>query len=150
LGSILDGVDGEVARNQGTSSPEGALLDLTLDRVSDVALLGGLALGSGGRKVDWLLALMAANGVLTAGVVKERIGAEGLNVGHLQREEAEQTTIDALLPYTSRDGRLFSVTLAGLIKKPRLGLVWLAVTSNLRLIRRLRTARDLLRRVSGT
>ncbi len=146
VGSVLDGVDGEVARNQGTSSAQGALLDLTLDRVSDVALLGGLAIGAGGRKIDWLLALAAANGVLTAGVVKERIGAEGLNVAQLQREEAEQDAIDGLLPYTSRDGRLFAVALSGLLRQPRLGLLWLAATSNLRLVRRLRAARDLLRR----
>ncbi len=145
VGSVLDGVDGEVARHQGTTSPQGALLDLALDRVSDVALLAGLAVGAGGRKIDWLLALTAANGVLTAGVVKERIGAEGLNVAQLQREEAEQGAIDALLPYTSRDGRLFAVALCGLLRQPRLGLLWLAATSSLRLARRLRAARDLLR-----
>ncbi len=147
-GSVLDGVDGEVARLQGTASAEGALLDLTLDRVSDVALLGGLALGAGGRGLDWLLALSAANGIVVASVVKERSGAERLNVAELQREEAVDGTAGALLPYTNRDGRLFAVTLCGMLRQPRLALLWLAVTSNLRLFRRLGAAREMLRRHS--
>ena len=147
-GSVLDGVDGEVARLQGTASAEGALLDVTLDRVSDVALLGGLVLGAGGRRLDWLLALGAANGIVVAGVVKERSGAEGLNVAELQREEAVAGAAGALLPYTNRDGRLFAVTLCGLLRQPRLALLWLAVTSNLRLFGRLGAAREMLRRRS--
>ena len=148
-GSVLDGVDGEVARLQQASSAQGALLDLALDRVSDVALLAGLAFGAGGRRLDWLLALAAANGILTASVVKERVGAEGQNVAQLQREEATQDAIDALLPYTSRDGRLFAATLLGLLRQPRLALLWLAATSNLRLVRRLRAAREMLSRRSN-
>lgn len=145
-GSVLDGVDGEVARLQGTASAQGALLDLTLDRASDVALLAGLALGAGGRRIDWLLALAAANGIVTAGVVKERIGHEGEDVAELQRQEALDGGLDTLVRYTGRDGRLFAVALAGLVRQPRLALLWLAATSNWRLIRRLRAARALLRR----
>ena len=145
-GSVLDGVDGEVARLKQTSSAQGALLDLTLDRASDVALVAGLAAGAGGRRLDWLLALAAANGIVTAGVVKERIGHEGEDVARLQQQEALDGGLDTLVRFTGRDGRLFAVTLAGLIKQPRLALLWLAATSNWRLIRRLRAARALLRR----
>ena len=145
-GSIVDGVDGEVARLQGTSSTEGALLDLTLDRVTDIALVSGLALGAGGRSIDWLLALAAANGLDTASVVKERVSAEGVPAAELQREERSDDDLDAVLRFGGRDGRLFAVTLFGLIRQPRLALLWLAVTSNLRLQRRLGAARELLRR----
>ncbi|HJM75278.1 MAG TPA: CDP-alcohol phosphatidyltransferase family protein [Dehalococcoidia bacterium] len=145
-GSVLDGVDGEVARLQQTASAQGALLDLTLDRASDIALLGGLALGAGRRRIDWLLALAAANGIVTAGVVKERVGHEGEDVAQLQQQEAVDGSLDTLVRYTGRDGRLFAVTLAGLIRQPRLALLWLAATSNWRLIRRLGAARALLRR----
>ena len=145
-GSIVDGVDGEVARLQGTSSTEGALLDLTLDRVADIALVSGLALGAGGRSIDWLLALAAANGLDTASVVKERVSAEGVPAAELQREERSDDDLDAVLRFGGRDGRLFAVTLFGLIRQPRLALLWLAVTSNLRLQRRLSAARELLRR----
>ncbi len=148
-GSVLDGVDGEVARLQQETSAEGALLDVALDRVSDVVLVGGLALGAGGRRIDSLLALAAANGIVTAGIVKERIGHEGEEVAQLQQQEAGDGGLDALLRYTSRDGRLFAVTLAGLVRQPRVALLWLAASSNWRLIRRLEAARALLRRRSG-
>lgn len=145
-GSVLDGVDGEVARLQQATSAQGALLDLALDRIGDVALAGGLALGAGGRTFDWLLALAAANGSLTPGIVKERVGHEGESVARLQEEEAAGGALDALLPFTNRDGRLFAATLLGLLRQPRLALLWIAVTSNQRLVRRLQAARAMLRR----
>ncbi len=140
-GALLDEVDGEVARLKGMSSAEGALLDMTLDRVSDVALLGGLALGAGGRRLDWLLALTAAYGIITAGAMKERVGASGRSVAQLQLAEASGGNADRLLPFTSSDGRLFAVALLGLLKRPRLALLWLAGAGSLRLLRRLHAAR---------
>ena len=140
-GALLDEVDGEVARLKGMASSQGALLDMTLDRVSDVALLAGLALGAGGRTPDWLLALTAACGILTSGSVKERVGAEGRSVAQLQLDEASGGIAGRLLPYTSSDGRLFVVALLGLMKQPRLALFWLASTASLRLLHRLRVAR---------
>ena len=142
--SVLDGVDGEVARLQGTASPSGALLDLVLDRVSDVSIVGGLAWGAGSRRTDWLLALAAANGLLVSGIAKERIGAERQPVAELQRTEATGSWLDRVVAWTGRDGRLFAVTSAGLLKQPRLALVWLALSSNLRLVRRFGAARAML------
>lgn len=146
-GSVIDGVDGEVARLQNTSSPQGGLLDLALDRGADVALLAGLAHGAGGSTSDWLLALAGANGILTASVVKERIGAEGLSVARLQRDESSGDVTRFVLRFTNRDSRLFVVTLAGLIKQPRLALAWLAATTSFRLVQRLHTARSSLRQL---
>ena len=142
--SVLDGVDGEVARLQGTATSSGALLDLVLDRVSDVAIVGGLALGAGSRRADWLLALGAANGLLVSGIVKERVGAERQPVAELQRAESAGSSLDQLVAWTGRDGRLFAVTLGGLLKQPRLTLAWLALSSNLRLVRRFDAARAML------
>ncbi len=45
-GSVLDGVDGELARLLGRSSKAGALLDTVLDRLSDIVLLLGAALAA--------------------------------------------------------------------------------------------------------
>lgn len=149
VGSVADGVDGEVARLQGTASASGALLDLALDRVADVILLAGLARGAGGRQIDWLLALAAANGALTASVVKERFGSEGESPAELQRAEATEGWRATMARFTGRDGRLFAATLAGLLGQPRLGLVWLAYSSNARLIDRVIAARLLLRRRDG-
>ena len=138
LGSVLDGVDGEVARLQGTASARGALLDLTLDRVGDTALLAGMAAGAGGRNIDWLLALAAAGAIVTASAVKERASAEGVVAAELQqREAAGGDWLARLMPFGGRDGRLAAVTMGGLLRQPRLALLWLAVTANLRLLRRL-------------
>jgi len=147
--SVLDGVDGEVARLQGTSSSSGALLDLVLDRVSDVTIVGGLAWGAGSRRVDWLLALAAANGLLVSGIAKERVGAERQPVAELQRTEAAGSWLDGVVAWTGRDGRLFAITLGGLLKQPRLTLAWLALSSNLRLARRFNAARAMLDAQAG-
>lgn len=40
--SILDGVDGDLARLQGRASPFGAVFDATLDRYADAAIVGGM------------------------------------------------------------------------------------------------------------
>ncbi|MEZ4553154.1 MAG: CDP-alcohol phosphatidyltransferase family protein [Dehalococcoidia bacterium] len=148
-GSVIDGVDGEVARNQGTANPAGALLDLVLDRVGDVAVLAGLAQGSGGTRGDWLMALAAANGILVSGLTKERLGAEQQSVRLLQEEEGQRHPIDRLVPWTGRDGRLLAVTAAGLARKPRVALGVLAVLANVRLVRRFAAARSMLRAAAG-
>jgi CDP-diacylglycerol--glycerol-3-phosphate 3-phosphatidyltransferase len=45
FGSLCDVLDGELARRQGTAHAAGAFLDSTLDRLSEMALFGGLAAG---------------------------------------------------------------------------------------------------------
>ena len=42
LGDILDYLDGDLARRQGTSSREGAIFDATLDRYTDFLVIGAL------------------------------------------------------------------------------------------------------------
>jgi len=143
-GSVLDGVDGEVARAQGTAGPSGALLDLALDRTADVALLGGLARGAGGRTTDWAAALIAANGIVTASVVKERLAAEAVAPVETQRIEAASGWQRLVMPLGSRDGRLLTIALLGVARRPRLALWGLAALSSLRLIERVRVARDRL------
>ena len=93
--------------------------------------------------------LAAANGALTASVVKERFGSEGESPAELQRAEATEGWRATMARFTGRDGRLFAATLAGLLGQPRLGLVWLAYSSNARLIDRVIAARLLLRRRDG-
>ncbi len=43
VSSIIDGVDGELARARGTSSKLGAFLDATADRVADIAIIIAVA-----------------------------------------------------------------------------------------------------------
>jgi phosphatidylglycerophosphate synthase len=143
-GSVLDGVDGEVAQAQGTAGPSGALLDLALDRTADVAILGGLARAAGGGTSSWIAALIAANGIVTASVVKERLSAEAVTAADTQRTEAAAGWQRALMPLGSRDGRLFLVAVLGLVRKPRLALWGLAAHSTLRLVERVRVGRSQL------
>jgi CDP-diacylglycerol--glycerol-3-phosphate 3-phosphatidyltransferase len=49
-GSACDMLDGELARASGTSTPAGAFLDSNLDRLSEIALFGGVALGLPGAE----------------------------------------------------------------------------------------------------
>ena len=42
MGDVLDYLDGDLARRQGTSSREGAILDATLDRYTDFLVIGAL------------------------------------------------------------------------------------------------------------
>ena len=46
LTAVLDALDGIVARKRDLSSKRGDLVDHTLDRVADIIILGGIALGS--------------------------------------------------------------------------------------------------------
>jgi archaetidylinositol phosphate synthase len=58
LSSLMDAVDGEVARIRGTAGPRGAFLDSTLDRVEDTAfILGLIPLGYNSLVVGLLLGL---------------------------------------------------------------------------------------------
>jgi archaetidylinositol phosphate synthase len=56
----LDLLDGAIAREQGTESPSGDLLDHVLDRYADVAVVAGLAAGIG----SFAIGFVAVTGVL--------------------------------------------------------------------------------------
>ena len=45
LTAVLDALDGIVARKRGLSSKRGDLVDHTLDRVADILIIGGIAIG---------------------------------------------------------------------------------------------------------
>lgn len=115
-GNALDGVDGEVARIGLRSSRRGALLDTTLDRYADLAVLAGLALAAGGRPADWIWAFAAA--------------AASLLISY----------INAVAPRAPqrllrRDVRLLVCALAAALSLPLWGLVVVAVLGNLDALR---------------
>ncbi len=126
--SVLDGVDGELARLQIRASPRGALLDGVLDRTVDVALAAGLgawALHAGtppGTAVA-LVAAAAAGSVMSM-ASKDRVWALGL-------PPAPERAIGYLLG--GRDGRLLLIALFAVLHRPALALaaasiaVWLSV-----------------------
>jgi CDP-diacylglycerol--glycerol-3-phosphate 3-phosphatidyltransferase len=88
--TVLDTIDGLMARRSGRSGPWGAFLDSTLDRFADGAIFAGLVLWYTGRGDDRLTAVLAlACLVLGAIVPYARARAEGLgmqaNVGIAER-----------------------------------------------------------------
>lgn len=78
---LADMLDGAIARAVGRTSPWGAFLDSTLDRVGDAAILGGLVLwfaGSGGSPLLAGLALFCLISGVVVPYAKAR--AEGLGL----------------------------------------------------------------------
>jgi CDP-diacylglycerol---glycerol-3-phosphate 3-phosphatidyltransferase len=90
---LFDLIDGRLARAQGTSGPWGALLDSTLDRLSDGVIFGALVIWFGRAPQDepWLagLALFCLLAGALVSYVKARAEGLGLtcNVGFAERAE---------------------------------------------------------------
>ena len=61
VGSILDILDGALARAGGKTTPFGAFLDSTTDRVGEGFLLGAIALVFARDGIDWAIALAFAS-----------------------------------------------------------------------------------------
>jgi archaetidylinositol phosphate synthase len=74
MNGALDLVDGELARELGTASKAGDLLDHVLDRYADVVVIAGLAAGVG----RYLLGFAAVTGVLMTSYLGTQIQAVGL------------------------------------------------------------------------
>ncbi|HWO69621.1 MAG TPA: NTP transferase domain-containing protein [Actinomycetota bacterium] len=136
LTSILDGVDGEVARLQLRGGPGGALLDGVLDRLADAAAVGGLAWWALEEGVEPTavtgLAVAATAGAMLSMATKDRIAALGL-------PPAPERALGYLLG--GRDGRLLLVAVGALLGQPAWTLVAIVLTSALSLTLRVVLAR---------
>jgi CDP-L-myo-inositol myo-inositolphosphotransferase len=133
LASILDGVDGEVARLQNRARAQGALLDGVLDRVADAAIAAGLAgwaLSAGHVSGSGAIVLAVAATALSllSMATKDRISSLGLAA-------APEGGLNLLLG--GRDGRLLLVALAALAGQPLWALAVIVVTCGLSLVLRL-------------
>ena len=67
LSSIVDGIDGSLARMKGMVSPFGGFLDSVLDRYADILILLGLTLWSLSRETYpgiWLAGFLAIAGTI--------------------------------------------------------------------------------------
>ena len=119
FGSILDILDGALARAGGRSTPFGAFLDSTTDRVGEGAMLAAIAL------------IFARNGNNTA-VVFTVIGVGGSFLVPYVRAKAESLGLRGDVGLGSRAERVVVIT-AGLVLAPWGLLPWaiylLAVTS---------------------
>jgi CDP-L-myo-inositol myo-inositolphosphotransferase len=122
--SVLDGVDGEVARIRYQDSPFGGVYDALLDRVGDAALIGGMTLyawlmGSGNTAVA--LGFAAVAGSSLSMLVKEKYGTQ------FSRGWAEERDGRWRWLLLGRDGRLFLSLVAGLTGYVEAVLAYLAL-----------------------
>lgn len=79
-GSLLDALDGPLARMQGTASVKGAFIDTMSDRFGEVAVLSGLAFSLRGDETGLMLCVFALAGSLLIPYVRSKAeswGAEG-------------------------------------------------------------------------
>jgi len=95
LGSILDVFDGAIARSKGEDGPRGAFIDSVVDRVSEVIVLGAIALvlARDGETVA-LAAVFAALGFsLLTSYVRAKAEALGLDGTHGMLARAERVVL---------------------------------------------------------
>jgi CDP-L-myo-inositol myo-inositolphosphotransferase len=133
LTSVLDGVDGELARLQLRAGPRGALLDGVLDRVGDAALIAGLGIWALhqaplGPETVLALAVAATAGAMLSMATKDRAAALGLG-------SAPERRIGWLLG--GRDGRLLLIAVAAVAGSPLAALLAVTLTSCVSLLVRL-------------
>jgi phosphatidylinositol phosphate synthase len=138
VGSILDILDGALARTSGKGTPFGAFLDSTTDRVSEGVMLGAIALvfSRHGDEISLAFAFAAVAGSFLVSYTRARAEALGLrgDVGIGSRAE-----------------RVVAIT-AGLVFAPwgvlpwAIGLLaataWLTVVQRILFVRRQLRARD--------
>ncbi|MBE3591229.1 MAG: NTP transferase domain-containing protein [Firmicutes bacterium] len=139
--SVVDGVDGELARLRLSQRPAGAFLDTVLDRYADAALVMGLAAGAlreaqgaaawvyapGAAVVVWT-ALAALAGMPLSALMKDRLrllsGADR-RYNPLADDPAWLRWIPA-----NRDGRCLVVCILGLLGAPWAALAALALLTH--------------------
>ena len=96
LTAVFDALDGIVARERNLSSKRGDLVDHTLDRVADIIIVGGIALGP---LVDMTIGFSAIVGILMLsymGTQAQAVGAGREYAGLLGR--ADRLVVLAIVP----------------------------------------------------
>jgi len=125
--SVLNGVDGELARIRYQDSAFGGVYDALLDRIGDAALIGGMTLyawllGAGHSAVA--LGFAAVAGSSLSMLIKEKYAAQFKRRYASEREGHVQWLL------LGRDGRLFLALVAGLTGYVEAVLAYLAVGSH--------------------
>jgi CDP-L-myo-inositol myo-inositolphosphotransferase len=123
LSSIVDGIDGSLARLKGMTSEFGGFLDSVLDRYADILIVLGLTLWSLSHETYsgiWLAGLLAITGTICISYTRARIGP---NHRHLFDK--------GLKSLASRDIRLFLIMLGAVIGQAYFCLIVIAVLTNL-------------------
>ncbi len=128
ISSILDGVDGEIARVTLKTSRIGGVVDSVLDRIVDFLFLSVLAVLTLSTKIEFFVAFLAVFGSFMVSYVSERYRGE-FSEGFYRR-------FSVAIP-GKRDERIFMIMMFCLLY-PVLGafylFLFLAVFTNLRIL----------------
>lgn len=124
--SILDGVDGELARLKYLSTPYGAWLDTILDRYADVAVAVGVTVAAaqatdGSDILVWIGGVVAATGFILGSYVTKEFE---LRYGYTYPN-------DILTTLKKRDLRLFVISVGAVLGSPYLAVVGVGVMTHL-------------------
>lgn len=134
--SIVDGVDGEIARLKGLASPFGAFYDAVLDRYADAAIVLGMIL--------WALRFESWPGTWSLGLLA-LLGSLMISYSRARSEASTGVRFDhGLVSFLSRDIRLFIVMLGSLVGQVYWTLVLLAVLTNVVVVYRVLFVRSRL------
>jgi len=128
--SVMDGVDGDLARLKGKVSSFGAFFDSVLDRYADAAIILGLTWWSSQAEkftATCLIGILALLGSLLFSYSRARAESSFSN----------KTDVPLLSELGSRDGRLFLIMLGGILGKGYWSLLVIAFLTHLTVLLRI-------------
>ncbi|MHC1626245.1 MAG: CDP-alcohol phosphatidyltransferase family protein [Methanoculleaceae archaeon] len=142
LSSVVDGVDGEIARLKFLKSNYGGLLDAVLDRYADFLIVLGMAYFWYSTAPDHIVLLISAAALA------------GLPMSMLVKEKYHALTGRAFIPEecdgifrylpANRDGRLFIIMIGGILNLIPAALIIIAIITHLQTMVRLYALRQLM------
>ena len=145
LSSIVDGVDGDVARLKNMATRFGGFFDAVLDRYADVAILAGLAYWSvvfEGR---------GSTGLVTVAGLLAIVGSFMISYTRARAEASLGGAFGGLAGWlASRDARLLLIMIGAVLGQALATLVFLATLTNGVVIWRVALARSQLKVDEGT
>jgi choline kinase/phosphatidylglycerophosphate synthase len=113
--SIIDGVDGELARLFKRTSNFGALLDSFLDRLADLSVIMGLIIVLWPPdQITGIASIFASANIILVSYLTHLLQGGGIDVSQIR-----------FIPVT-RDVRLFVIFLTGILEMPLIALLYIA------------------------
>jgi len=134
LTSIIDGVDGEIARMKNMQTNFGAYFDSILDRYADALILSSITIFLYLNKNDFIIILVGLFALM--GSPMSMLGREKFKALTGKEYSFDNEGILKYIPMT-RDFRLFIIFLFSLINRVYYALIIIAVLTNLKTILRL-------------
>ena len=121
LASIIDGVDGELARLYGRETRFGGFIDSTLDRLSDFIILLGITVYLYPMLLhEIILAIFSIQGVVMVSYISHLLKNYGVSVARLRK----------IIPVT-RDVRLFIVFISCILGVPGFSFLFIGIVSQI-------------------